>query len=609
MELSKLEKEESLGSSRIDFNKICQVIGHSTKILCVKKEGTEMKKRMFKVALTLMAILLVPALLDARIFYVSPGGSGTECTQANPCALQTALDAAGSNNEDDTVNLLTGTYEGNFKYVPQDTEHKSIAIKGAEGTTPEQVILDGQNTGTVLYMHDWSSGDLAEVLIEGLTLRNGRADSRSAGGLHAVLAHYDITVSHCVIHDNVGNGSGGGGIVDSHYAVVFENNVVYRNSVNEYQYAFGYASRGGGVGIIGEPAYVRNNLIYGNRANGEHCSPWGGGLWTRGSGDGCFLINNTIVQNEASQGGGIYLENGLHHFYNNIIYQNDAAEGADIYIGSYASGVAYYNDYTGLYGSWSEDGGNIAVDPRFVSSDLEDYHLSRQSPCINTGTNNVPDPPGLPTTDFEGDQRIIDGTVDMGADEYTPQEGGPSSQNIAATKGIAVVRMKDDGTIYLYVPSLLVSDSEGNYSSFELLFKLEDLKSITFRLEDARALSSTSGPISAFFNPGQGLLYISYVVLIDTKKSTTIFKNFTFSVGSDGNEVFIALRDYLGDRGPTITEYIGGTKEVGSGVPKDVAQRYLDMMTYIENLLKGTSFTTPQTPAPSSTFNWDIQDW
>ena len=40
------------------------------------------------------------------------------------------------------------------------------------------------------------------------------------------------------------------------------------------------------------------------------------------------------------------------------------------------------------------------------------------SPCIDIGTTAVPDPPGLPTTDFEGDLRVLGAAPDIGADEH-----------------------------------------------------------------------------------------------------------------------------------------------------------------------------------------------
>lgn len=57
--------------------------------------------------------------------------------------------------------------------------------------------------------------------------------------------------------------------------------------------------------------------------------------------------------------------------------------------------------------------GNISVDPQFVASN--DFHLQATSPCINAGTNTAP---SIPSTDKDGNPRIVGGVVDMGAYEY-----------------------------------------------------------------------------------------------------------------------------------------------------------------------------------------------
>jgi hypothetical protein len=62
--------------------------------------------------------------------------------------------------------------------------------------------------------------------------------------------------------------------------------------------------------------------------------------------------------------------------------------------------------------------GNIYYeDPLFVDEANGDLHLQPSSPCIDAGDNSAP---ALPTTDIDGNARIINGTVDMGADEYSP---------------------------------------------------------------------------------------------------------------------------------------------------------------------------------------------
>jgi hypothetical protein len=46
---------------------------------------------------------------------------------------------------------------------------------------------------------------------------------------------------------------------------------------------------------------------------------------------------------------------------------------------------------------------------------MGDFQLQPGSPCIDAGSDNVP---GLPATDFDGNPRVVGGSVDMGAFEY-----------------------------------------------------------------------------------------------------------------------------------------------------------------------------------------------
>ena len=60
--------------------------------------------------------------------------------------------------------------------------------------------------------------------------------------------------------------------------------------------------------------------------------------------------------------------------------------------------------------------GMIDADPLFVDPSGDDYHLTWQSPCGNTG-DMAAVPPDL-KYDFEGDPRIVLGSVEIGADEF-----------------------------------------------------------------------------------------------------------------------------------------------------------------------------------------------
>ena len=436
------------------------------------------------------------------------------------------------------------------------------------------------------------------VEITGNTFLKNESDYR--GGAIAISDYEDgsITLSKNIIQENRATGTGGLYVELQDGLLLIEGNIFAKNEAN-----------GGGNAFS----------IYGQAAN-------------------ITLINNTVFKNTALSGSIINVtrNDAKVQLYNNIFYRNRSnslgTNGNEIHIvadgdnDNQGAQVKLYNNLIGRHADFTKgDSGdlfidatdnyihnsNLTQDPKLVDPNSGNFHLTSSSPCIDAGLNSAP---GLSSKDFEGDPRIADGngdgnaTVDIGADEYTNQGNGSSSQNSAAAQGVAIARLQNESSAYLYLPSLLLS-MQGNFSTYELLFKLEDIKTITFKLEDVKIHSSTPGPISAFFDPAQGLLYTSYIAIIYPNGTTDFIKNLTFRVAISGSTIFIVLNDFLGDKAPTISQYIGGTREINSSVPQDVKMRYLNIMSYIENLIKGTSFTTPQSPGSSSSFTWDIQDW
>ncbi|MGC8784991.1 MAG: choice-of-anchor Q domain-containing protein, partial [Armatimonadota bacterium] len=83
--------------------------------------------------------------------------------------------------------------------------------------------------------------------------------------------------------------------------------------------------------------------------------------------------------------------------------------------------IAYSNiGGCGSSSSWNSScgtngGGNIDADPRFVNLAGGNLRLQPGSPCIDAG-DNAALPPGI-TTDLDGNPRIFNGVVDMGAYE------------------------------------------------------------------------------------------------------------------------------------------------------------------------------------------------
>jgi len=249
-------------------------------------------------------------------FYM-PMASANVFNVNNGSELWDALQEAAANGEDDVINLAEGVYA---QYVPDpfvqfayfvcnSTEPKprSLTIQGAPGTTPNQVILDGHDNGFVLSINDGTRADspppdpLPEINIIGLTFRNGNYPYRP-GGLEIQSYFHHVTVRNCrIVANTSGDGRGGGALIFTRLGeLIFENNLVMDNRLYERDITTDLG-----------PATVRNNIIANNTSEGDNGT--GGGLFLAGwlcgaSGRTWNLVNNTVVNNSARHGGGLFVD-------------------------------------------------------------------------------------------------------------------------------------------------------------------------------------------------------------------------------------------------------------------------------------------------------------
>jgi parallel beta-helix repeat protein len=160
---------------------------------------------------------------------------------------------------------------------------------------------------------------------------------------------------------------------------------------------------GGGAGFV---------EVYGCRFFGNSAR-FGGGLYG-GSAFNCVFVNNTA----SGEGGG-----GIHSGFSesgkiaNCVFQNN--DGGDFIYPLIAVHNTCSTQLT--YG----ENGSITNVPLFVDAANGDFRLQSNSPCINWGDNSYV----TNSTDLDGNPRIVEGTVDMGAYEYQGAIGLVDSDN------------------------------------------------------------------------------------------------------------------------------------------------------------------------------------
>lgn len=229
-----------------------------------------------------------------------------------------------------------------------------------------------------------------------------------------------------------GNERSAGGIyVDGGTRIVVERNIVHHSNLG-VELASEHSGR--------NTSYItlRNNFFYNNTQTGI---AMGGYDTKRGSTENCVIVNNTLYNNytQGDWGAELYIQfdtrNNL--IKNNIIFANGSRRFIESWSAVMTANVVdrnlYFASGGGSNGTWIWKGvtyttftayqsgsgndatGFVGVDPLLVNPAAGDLHLNAGSPAINAGENLPSSQIG--TVDIDGNARIINGVVDLGADE------------------------------------------------------------------------------------------------------------------------------------------------------------------------------------------------
>ncbi|MFH1896805.1 MAG: right-handed parallel beta-helix repeat-containing protein [Candidatus Desantisbacteria bacterium] len=254
-----------------------------------------------------------------------------------------------------TVSVSAGTYTDLVEI------NKRIALVGM-GTPTIIPPLEG---AVVFFSGDSADGAyISGFRITGATGEGGHGIS-CTGGAEPLITNNTIL------------GNSNGGILCSSSSPTITNNTISGNGYN-------------GISCSSSSPTITNNTISGNGYNGISCSY-----------SPPTITNNTITENGTTSINYYGIHNDTSNSGTPIIRYNC------VWGNGSSTTQNYYNCVPGTHA--------ISANPQFITS--SNYHLQSSSPCINSGSNTAPGISGT-STDKDGNPRIVNGTVDMGAYEY-----------------------------------------------------------------------------------------------------------------------------------------------------------------------------------------------
>jgi len=335
-----------------------------------------------------------------------------------------ALSVAG---DYDLVLVADATYnEVNLNF-----NGKKIYLKGVDhNTTGAQPVIVCQGSGRAFY---FASGETKDSTIDNFAIWGG---NNQGGGAICCRNSSSPTVVNCAFSGNSATWYGGAIYCDSSSPSVI-NCMFAGNSASRYGGAiacYNYSSptvtdcvfSGNGASDDGGAIYCYNhsNATVTNCTFSGNSADYGGAIFCSSS-SSATLNNCTFSGNSASNffGGAIACYSNSSVTLNNCILWGDSAgsSGNEIYIEDSGSSCTLNHccvdntGYGGQTGNIDDSNNCIFVDPQFMDAANGDYHLQPTSPCIDAGDNSYV-PAGV-MTDLNGNPRIVNGIVDIGAYE------------------------------------------------------------------------------------------------------------------------------------------------------------------------------------------------
>ena len=321
--------------------------------------------------------------------------------------------------------------------MQRDLESNPSILSGDLAGNDNSTILDTEPTRQDNSYHIITfKGNVQNCLLDGFTISGGNANGATSNSCSTPAINQYVhsrggavyanpyatghatsgTLSRCTFENNTGSqyavygAFGPCGVTNYSHDVDFDR-CVFRNNYSGSASALLYYSSGG-YGILGYGT-VSNSLFHDNTSgSGAACITYSASTSNGGSATALSanVINCTFSNNSGNIGSVISSFNASNVRFRNSIAWDNGSVNPLVTTGG-AGLVAQNSIVEGGYGGTATN-----ADPMFADAGSDDYTLMSGSPAIGFGDNSF-------VTNFNydlpGNDRVLDGTVDAGAYEYS----------------------------------------------------------------------------------------------------------------------------------------------------------------------------------------------